>query len=168
MNKNKKTTSGYVLLEAIIALVVFVIVVLSIFPMLSFLLKRTERSKYGSAASVLLQEGTEVAYHELATNWACCGIDGNYKVVFAASSIHLIPGTESGLLQTRFSRNITVEKACRDQTGNLIFRDNYINNTCPGVLDGNSRVITTTISWDEGGQNKNIASQLMVFNIQTN
>lgn len=163
--KNKK---GSILLEAILATVVLAMIAFSIFPLLSFLLKRTERSKYEPQASTLLSEGMEATYNILisAIDWNSYATETNYRLAKTASNKwQLLTGTESDI-ETRYTRNISFTKACRDNNGFLVLPQDYVSGACPGTLDINSRVITVNITWKEAEVNKILNANLLVLNVR--
>jgi hypothetical protein len=135
--------------------------------MVSFLLKRTERSKYESSAGALLQEGMEVSYNVLLSQWNCCTTTGSYKITRFVSGSNtqwkLSLGEESNI-ETRFSRQILIRDVCRDGTHSVIPRNS--DGSCSGTTSDDARVITTKITWDESGVAKQLISDLLVVKEQ--
>src|SRR5688572_24036547 len=138
-----KKQTGAILLEALLAIVVFVMVIFAIVPMLSFLLRRSERSKYEARAALLLQEGQEVAYNVLLDGWGDHP-DGTYKRAHGPRRWKLLSSNDGEKnLETRFDRKITISSACRTANGNLFVECNR------GTADPNTKVVTTEITWEE-------------------
>ena len=57
---NKKN-GGYLILEVLVAAMVFVAILIPVFTSISYLQIKTRQSKYDSEAAVLLQEAMEIA-----------------------------------------------------------------------------------------------------------
>lgn len=159
MSNKQTNNSGYIIVEILIAIVVFAVVGLSLFSTLSFTLLRTEKSRYEAQAALLVQEGIEATYSMSLSGWT--GGNGAYQLAElqlpnGRRAWDLIPGEESGI-QTRFQRKITVSAACRRaNTGELV--------TCPdGMVDPKSRIIQTQVLWNESGVEKKLEAQLLVL-----
>ena len=154
------TKKGYFLIEALLSIVIFSVLVLSIFSMISFVQNRATRSNFDSEAALLLQEGTEIAHSVLLGDWENYG-DAVYFPLFNATTEtwELKEGEENNL-HALFSRKIELMKVCRDSsTGNIL----STNFPCEGQIDPNSRIVKTTITWLERGVNKEISAQLLVL-----
>lgn len=154
--------NGYFLIEALLSLVIFSILLLSLFSMISFLQRRTVRSSFESDAVLVLQDGMEIAHSVLVSDWLSYK-DGLYHPAFDADTDTwvLVAGPEEGL-EARYSRSIEVKNVCRDaRTGERIDS----NGVCLADLDRNSRELTVTVSWLEEGEVKNIDAKLLVLNV---
>lgn len=153
--------NGYFLIEALLSIVIFSMLILSVFSMISFLQRRTVRSSFEAEAVVLLQDGMEIARSTLLADWN--GYPNNtYFPVFdvSANSWTLIPGEEEGL-EARYSRKIVVKKVCRDgDTGEIL---DY-GSVCLGAIDLVTLEVVTTVWWDEGGQEREVSARLLVLN----
>lgn len=162
----KEKYKGYVLLEALLSIVVLSIVVLAIFPMLTFLLRRSERSKYESRAGVLLQEGMEVAYNVLLSGWDSYP-QGNYvKAVDLVNNNWLLSKGDQENLEGKFTRRIEITDVCRDPSndGKPVDSSTY-SGSCPGITDSDSRWVKVVLEWEEAGTQKKIVANLMALNI---
>ncbi len=165
--KNKKR--GSILIEALLSIAIFALIILAVIPMISFLLKRTERSKYEGSAASLLQEGVEVAYNVLLSDWNCCSSsDSSYQIIQRGiGNGKTVWGLKIGQdigLETRFDRNIFIKYACFDPKYNLVKRD-VSTNLCPNgsVENLDAKVITAEVVWDELGKPKTITSDYLVL-----
>jgi len=156
---------GYIVLEALLSIVVLSLVVLAVFPMLSFLLKRSERSKYEAAASLLVQEGIEVAYNVFLDEDEWGLSNGDYHPSLNASRgewVLLVGGEQD--IETRFDRVVNVASVCRTSgTGEVIDPETY--ESCGGVVDYLSKWVTTRVSWEEGGETKSLEAKLMLLKV---
>lgn len=153
---------GYFLIEAILSVVIFSLLILSIFSMISFLQRRIVRSGFENDATLVLQDGIEIAHSVLKQDWSAYP-DGRYYPVFNADtkSWMLASGTESGV-EARYDRYIDLRKICRDRvTGERL----AYGTACGGVIDKHSREISASVTWLEAGSSKSIGATLLVLNI---
>lgn len=158
-----KKDKGYIILEAILAIVVLAMVVLSVVPMLSFLLQRSARARFEPQASLLLQEGIETTYNIFISNWDAYPLDGTYHPAKSSSGKWvLVTGIENNL-ETRFERGVSITKACRDDNGNLLDTPDGV---CSGNRDANSRVVKTTVKWQEDDETKELVANLLIVNLK--
>lgn len=156
-----KYNKGFFLIEALLSIVIFSVLLLSLFSMISFLQRRSVRSTFESDASILLQDGMEIAHSSLLANWTGYQ-DSTYFPVFDAdrNTWILVQGEETEL-EARYSRKIELKRVCRNaNTGERI----EFGSVCTGDLDPNSREITTTVSWTEVEEQKEISASLLVIN----
>lgn len=156
-----KNQRGYLIIESLIAIVILVMVVLSLFSMISFLQIRTQRSKYESDAGIVLQDSMEIAHSALLSNWQGYR-DGSYTPFFdAKKNVWVLVSGEGDEVQARFTRRVEINGVCRDiQSGERIN-----SSVCPGKIDENSKTISVSILWREGESDKKIDVDLMVFNL---
>lgn len=160
MTKRKKE-NGYLIIEVLIAVVILIMISLPIFTSISFLQLKTKQSQYDSEASLLLQEGMEIAYNTVVSDWESYS-DGVYFPAYDADEDVwiLIPGEETEL-KTRYTRKIELKTACRNVSdGTQIEYDGF----CSGELDLRSKNIITTLAWDEKGSEKELSARLLSFN----
>ena len=163
-NKGLPTRSrGYILLEAILAIAVFAMVVFSVVPMISFLLRRSARSAYETRAAALLQEGMEATYNIHVSNWDAYPIDGTYHPGKSVNNRWILFQGEQNNLETLFTRSITIKRPCRNNgNGELLQNQDAV---CTGIRDPNSRIVTTTITWEEEGKQNSIEAKLLLVNL---
>lgn len=157
-----KNNKGYFLIEALLSIVIFSMIILSLFSMINFLQRRAVQSTFETDAGLLLQDGMEIAHSSLLSDWAGYS-DGTYYPVFDvdANSWILIEGEETGL-EVIFTRKIEIKRVCRNvNTGERI----EFTNICTGEIDPNSRVVKTIINWVEDDQAKEIGAELLVLNV---
>ena len=159
--RNRK---GFLLLESLLALTILGILMVSIFPTVSFMFKRQRRTKYDAQASLLLQEGIEVAYNVFSanSNWDLYTSDV-YKIVPTGTNLtwSLEHGSEI-TLQTRFTREIRIVPVCRNAVHERVDW-NPDTGSCPAAsaVDPGSRAVRTKVSWDEPGAKPLIAELLL-------
>ena len=65
----KKNTQGFLIIEVLLATVIFTSVIITLFSMVSFLARRGAMSRYDAEASNLLQEVVEISYSSIKTDW---------------------------------------------------------------------------------------------------
>ncbi len=156
--KNK----GYMVLEALIAIVIFGMLVVAIFPSLNFLVARTRRTKEDSQAAVYLQEGMEATYNILTqtsdpdlSNFS----PGEYQIVVGSTwSLSEITEEADKDLDGHFQRVIRLDPVCRSSTGEI--------ETCSGSNeDSMSKKVTTTIAWTQNGQPQKIEAEMIVVKL---
>ena len=161
MKRNKYSYQhGFLVIEALIAVVIFSLVGLSMFFTISYLQLATQKKGYDADAALLAQEATEIAHSALLSDWGGYS-DGRYFPVYDADQEGwiLISGEETNV-QTRYTRHVTLAKVCRDMSTGM-----QIQETCTGVIDGNSRYIHTVVSWSEGDESKSIETSLLTFKV---
>jgi len=151
-------SNGYIILEV----VVFAMVVLSVVPMISFLLRRTAQSRFESRAAALLQEGMEASYNIFMSNWDAYQVDGTYHPGKSVTNKWVLFSGEQQNLETLFTRSITIKKACRNNNGQLINNQEAV---CIGIRDSDSRFITTSINWEEQGKPKSLEAKILLTNL---
>lgn len=157
-----KQNRGFLLLEALLAVVVLSMVVFSLFSMVGFLQRKTTSSSFESRAALLVQEGTEIAHTFLLSNWSIA--DGAYAPVFVAdnNSWELEAGADTEL-ESLYTRVIHVSRVCRNPNNGDIIDEG--KTSCSGVIDPYLRRITTEVEWPERAEKKTIKASLLVLNL---
>jgi type II secretory pathway pseudopilin PulG len=157
--KNIYSQKGFLIIEVLVAIVIFSLVSLSLFSSISFAFIRTERTRYGGQAALLAQEAIEATYNIFLTENALA--DGNYKLVQVADNDKMRWSAQTATsesLQTRFTRVIQITSVCRNSSGD--------QTTCSGTnTDENTKKVKTTITWDESGQEKTFEAELLVLTL---
>lgn len=160
---------GFTIMEVMLTIALLGIMVSIFFPMLSFLIAKSNYLSYRSEAGLVLQEGIEVTYNTLLGNWDDDFIiytEGNpYHpyVDLAVGKWSLSTGAETGV-EGRFDRSITLSKVCRDpSSGN--WSESSGGCTTPLVWDKNSKLIRTEVQWTENGVVNNQKLQLLVVKL---
>lgn len=141
-----RTQKGYLILEALIAIVIFGMLVVAIFPSLNFLVVRSRRTKENSQASVLLQEGMEATYNVLtqSSDPDLSGFaDGKY-ILSAGTQWELGYANPQDIPQAIdiYERTIEINSVCRDGNGEQ-------TNCSSGTPDQMSKKVTVAVSWTE-------------------
>lgn len=159
---------GFTLIEVLVSFGMMSIVVASLYPIVSWLITRSKFLQYDASASILLQEGAEVAYNVIVPDWQ--GFldkfsDGEYHPAVDLSATPpewtLVSNPETNV-EARFERVITIASVCRnDSTGEIV------NGTCGAgsTVDKNSKMVTTSVKWQEQQKEKEISSSLLVTNL---
>lgn len=153
-----KARRGFFMIEALLSIVIFTVLLLSIFSMISFLQRRTVRSDFESEAALLLEEGMEIANSAVLADWDGYA-DGDYHPVFDASEGNwILLGDAEDSLEARYSRKITLSKICRGSDGEI-----GKTTTC-AVGDPLTRRIEVKVWWTEDTGEKTIQASLLVLN----
>ena len=156
----KKHKQGYFLIEALLSIVIFSVLVLSIFSMIGFLQRRVTRSDFESEAGKVLQDGMEIAHSAVLADWSAYA-DGDYYPVFDADDKTwiLLSGEEEGI-ETRFGRKISLSRVCRDKSSG----ERLETAVCGGDIDPRSREIMVSVWWAEESKDKLVEAKLLVLN----
>ena len=156
-----KAKKGFYILETLLAIVMLSMVLMSLFSMVSFLQRRTVKSSYDTDASLLLQEGMEIAHSALLASWEGYP-DGIYSPAFDSDEQNwvLIEGEETNL-QALFTRRITLVTVCRDSSSG----ERLDTSECSGQIDKNSRIIKTTLIWSDNGNTSEVEGSLLVLKL---
>lgn len=159
---------GFTLIEVLVSFGMMSVIMASLYPIVSWLITRSKFLQYDASASILLQEGAEVAYNVIVPDWSSFTdnfSDGDYHPAIDASATPpkwtLVSNPETNL-EARFERVINIASVCRDNsTGEIVA------GTCGGTsaVDKNSKIVTTTVKWTEQQKEKSISSTLLVTNL---
>lgn len=168
--KYKHLNPGYLILETLVAIAVLGILIAAIFPTINFMLKRLRRTKYDAQASLLLQEGMEVAYHVFvnSSDWASVDTTKIYQPAQEIIVPVTVPPTYKWALaewdtipvETRFVRKIEVLHVCRDAAGKQT--ETTIDSCTVGTLDAKSLLVKTSIQWDEPSHPEALTANLLL------
>lgn len=160
-----RTKSAFTMIEVLVALGMVSVVVASVVPIVSWLVTRSRYVSYDVAASLLLQEGMEVSYNVLVSSWDAdwsqypAGVYHPLVNVAADPQVWvLLPGGQTDL-QTRFNREVSIDPICRkNDTGERVVFP------CPpgSTVDNRTKVVTTTVKWQEVEKQRSISSELLV------
>lgn len=160
---------GFTLVEVLATLSMFLLVMGSTVPVVSWLVVKSKYLQHDASASLLMQEGVEVAYNVLTSDWSASAIqypEGIYHPAVDASSDPykwtLLPGDQTNL-EARFSRRVEIADVCRrNGSGELV------EEACGSgsVGDINSRKITSTVLWTENQQTKSLTSELLITKLE--
>lgn len=155
-----KNKGGYFLIEALLGIVIFSMLILSVFSMIGFLQRRVVRSDFESDAARLIQDGMEIAHSAILADWDGYK-DGSYYPVFDATNQTwvLLKGEDSDL-ETRYNRKIVLSKVCR----NPLTGEREETGICKGEVDAMTREVEVSVWWEERGENKEVKLKLLVLN----
>ncbi|QQS39037.1 prepilin-type N-terminal cleavage/methylation domain-containing protein [Candidatus Woesebacteria bacterium] len=156
---------GFLIIETLIAIVIFSLVGLSLYASIGMLEVKTQKSKYDSGASLLVQEGVEIAHNAIIGDWDGYS-DGLYHPAYDEDedSWILVTGEENNL-QARFTRSIKLISVCRHVDTGARIEDYELNNICSGEIDVNSRIIETSVKWIESGNEKAVTARLLSYRV---
>jgi len=155
--------SGFIIIEILLSLVILSMVFLTLFSTISFLERRTVRSKYDSQAASYVEEATEIAHNTLLADWNAYA-NGTYSPAYDADAKQWVLAVgEETQLAARFTRKVELFTVCRsNSTGQQV---EVTTNLCTtGTKDNYSRIVKTTLEWEEAGSQKEIVAELLVFN----
>lgn len=159
MKRTQQSSKGYLILEILIATAIFGLIIVSVVPTLGFLLKRVVRTNDDISASLILEEGIETAYNVLTTHWGQYP-DAHYIVSVDTTGPSpvwtLIEGPEDKL-QAKYTRTISIEGVSRDKTTGKMGA---------GIVDPNSRIIVSEVTWNTGGKDQKVSARLLVVNYE--
>ncbi len=162
MNSKK---SGFFIVEVLIAVTVFVSLVLIIFLSTSFIFLKVDKSRYEADASLLVEEGLEVSYNVLLTDWSLA--EGTYWPAISSGKWTLLPedDPEEGL-EAMFSRTLEIFNVCRYPQGNPHAGEIMdILGNCTGIVDEDSKLIKVSVSWVEDGKTRSLEGELLAVRI---
>jgi prepilin-type N-terminal cleavage/methylation domain-containing protein len=161
-----KKVKGFTLLEVILALVLLSMLATTFLPIMGWLISRSTRSQYDAQAGEVLQEGMEVAYNVLISgwdkDWSRWPMGVYHPAVdtsFEPNVWTLVPGSQSEV-EARFAREIKISPVCREvNTGRRGGEP-----PCPESWqeDANSKLVKTTVKWQEEGRPKSLTAELLV------
>ncbi len=170
--------SGVTLLEVVLSVAMLVVIFVSVYPVVGWLITRSKQLQYDSQAAIILQQGAEVAYNVFLDDWDSFG-EGNYR--YAVSRTDPGDGTspdgwtlvpmavgevdEVGM----FGRTIRVSPVCRlvNGTGEDQGKLQSPPEPNPGcdagyAIDPDSKLVTTSVDWREKLAPKHIQATLLI------
>jgi type II secretory pathway pseudopilin PulG len=154
---------GYLMVEVLISVVIFIMIVLSVFSTIGFITVRSQRSRLDTQASLILQEEMEVAYNVFLDGWRDYSSGFYYPALSVGgptgNSWVLVSGKESGV-ETRFERWVEVSDVCRKPRAAANPGERV--DCSGGELDLNSRMVKGIVEWTEREENKRIEADLLL------
>lgn len=169
---------GLTLLEVVLSFAILSILVVSVYPVIGWLITRSKQLQYGSEAAMVLQQGAEATYNIFLDNWNAFG-NGRYRYAVTVADpadpnsppawtlVSLAAGEVDEV--GRFGRVIRVFSACRltNGTGQNAGKLQEPPEADPGcnvnfAPDPNSKVIITSVDWAENTVTKHIEARLLV------
>ncbi len=160
------TNKGFMLIEALISVVILSMIAFSVLPIVSFLVRKSERSKYEGRAAIILQEGIEAAYNVLISDWNSYP-DSNYSLftdtTYTPVTWELIStdGPDENI-DTLFARSLTVRTLCRNISTGINM--GFAPCSSDSHEDQSTRLIESSVTWEEDGLNKELSGTLLVAN----
>jgi hypothetical protein len=161
--------SGFTVVEVMLSITIMTMVAVAVFPIVGFLVSRGRNFVNENRAGFLLQEGMEVTYNVFLGQWDESWLrypEGIYHPAVEVDSGQnewiLLTGLQNGL-ETRFSRQIEIFKVCRDSASGEM-----VSFPCFGanVWDKKSRLVKTTVYWQEGGKVESVSSDLLLTELR--
>lgn len=153
-------TKGFSIIEVILSVAIASIVSATLLPTIGWLSVKSAQSKSNQEASLLLQEGIEIAYNTLLTEWDVA--DGEYHPAVLVDglgrSVWTLGAGSEGLLQAKYQRRLEVESVCRDTNTGEEDADGCVE-------DQSSKRVVSSVVWTERGIEKRLESQLLVANL---
>ena len=158
MQKRISTTSGFSLVEILIAAAIIATTLVSIVGIASQSVSVSHQSLNTYTASTLLEEGAEAVRTLRDTNWSSISSLTNgttYYPVFSTTtntwSLSTTPATV-GI----FTRSIVLSQVTRNGVYDI---------ASSGTLDTNTRLVTVTVSWAEGSRTVTKTLSFYILNI---
>ncbi|MEK7147820.1 MAG: hypothetical protein AAB758_00825 [Patescibacteria group bacterium] len=144
MNR-KIRTQGSSLVEALVAVSIFLVVVISVTSVSSFLIKNSLETLAKVQAAYLTEEGLEVMRLFRDVSWSnniASLVSGDpFSLTFDGEGWDIV--SVSAPVDGTFSRTLMLGDVYRDGSGNIV--------ASGGTLDPNTKKITSTISWNSRG-----------------
>ncbi|KKP37754.1 MAG: LVIVD repeat protein [Candidatus Peregrinibacteria bacterium GW2011_GWA2_33_10] len=148
---------GQVLLEVLLAVLIFSIITLAAINLLFYSIQAQQRRFEQNAAYSLLRECFEAVRHVRDTDFSLLQ-NGTFGLNFSSGNINLVAGNE--IIDNKYTRAITISD---------IFRDNDLNIADTGTLDLHSKKAICEISWKPAHlPPRQINSQSILTNWQNN
>lgn len=136
---------GFSLVEAVIAVALTASFILSLSYVNSFYARTALGHARQIQASFLAEEGVEAARFMRDESWSSkinALLNGTpYYLYFSGSNWE---ATTTAINPTGFERKLTFEQVMRDSNSNIV--------PSGGTADSGSRLVTTTVSWQERGE----------------
>jgi Tfp pilus assembly protein PilV len=155
------TTGGFSLVEAVIAVALTAAFILSLSYVNSFYARTALGHAKQLQASFLAEEGIEAARLMRDSSWsnqiASLAPGTQYYLYFSGSAWQ---ATTTATNPTGFERRIVFGEVRRDSNSNII--------TSGGSVDSGSRLVTTTVSWQEKGETKNKELSIYLTDLYSN
>jgi type II secretory pathway pseudopilin PulG len=147
---------GYVLLEALLGIAIFGILVTMLLPTIGFLLQRSRISIANTDANLVLQQGIEVAYNVFSAHWDAYPT-GTYAIAEDLTSgvpRWTLIDQPSEVVDGKFTRVIEISQVKRNPTTGI---------SGSGDVDPYSRMVKTTVFWQQGEEKNLISADLLLI-----
>lgn len=155
---------GFTIIEVVLTIALLAILTSTLFPLVAWLTAKSRSLKYQGEAGMVMQEGVEVAYNKLLSDW-----DEKFSQYPEGDLFHpavedgkwiLSSGEETGV-NGRFSRNITLSKICRNKADGK-YKEGITGCADTWQWDKNSKLVKVHVEWNEKGEKVHDDMQLLV------
>jgi len=139
--KNRKYKTGLTIVEALIAIAVFVVLLLAVIGVYNFYLRIALSNGTSIKATFLAQEGLEAVRFMRDQSWdniTSLSVDTSYGVVFESGT--WAATTTEILIDSLFNREVILSEVYRDDATSQIVSSG-------GTLDPDTLKVTLNISW---------------------
>lgn len=153
-----KKSRGLTIIELLVVIAVISVALAGLAGLGSFILKLNHHLKQNTIATFLAQEGLEASRAIKEENWTALSAltpDSPYHPVKTGSPQKWAFATGAETIDI-FSRQISISQVYRDTNDDIA--------TSGGTLDSETKKITALISWNEQGQNYQIALESYLAN----
>ncbi len=155
--KNTKLNAGFLTIEVLIAISIMTISILASMAVSQKAVYVSRQSLHTSQANFLLEEGGEIVRILRDNNWT------NISSLTAGTQYY---ATFSGGTWTLSTTPNTIDDFTRKIVFSSVNRDNTTKDIASaGTDDPNTKLVTVTVSWLEGGTTVAKALQFYIFNI---
>jgi Tfp pilus assembly protein PilV len=156
--KGYKKSKGFLMIEVLIVASILTVSVLAAMSVAQKSISLSEQSLHTYQASFLLEEGAEAVRIVRDNSWSNISSltsGTNYYPSFSGGTwtLSTIPNTID-----IFTRTVNVQDVNRDNTTHDIVSSG-------GTLDSGTKLMTITVSWNEGGQSLSKTLSFYVMNI---
>lgn len=139
---------GFTLVEAVIGAAIILLLFTGMVALYAKYVKAFSDTTDSLQAQYLLEEGLEVARVFRDTSWAQnvlkLSTTTSYTLAFSTTTSTWATSTTPTLINGLFDRRLTVSEVMRDSSTKDVVQSG-------GVYDGNIRLFTISVSWNNGG-----------------
>lgn len=139
---------GFSLIEVVIAAAIILVVSVSVVTMYARYVRSAASTDDALKASYLAEEGIEVMKHFRDSSWGGkvlnLSTSTSYTLTFSTSTSSWATSTTPQFVDGKFDRRVTLSNAYRNATSDIS------TSTVGTTYDGNLRLITVTVSWQNG------------------
>lgn len=149
------------LIEIIVALFLVVVIVPAINNTLSLSVRSLSTAEREVEAAYLAAEALEAVRNLRDASWSTniANKSGTYYLVLSGNN-WVIQEANSGLVNNLFSRVVTIANVSRDNEDNIV--------TSGGTVDVNTKLVTSTVSWETPNGARTVTLRTYLTNFQDN
>lgn len=155
-------TRGLALIEIVVVVAIIGLTVFSLYELVVLSRATTSRELHRVQALSLAQEGLEATRTIRDQGWSSTIANltsgATYYVTLSGSTWQLT-STNPGPINGLFTRMLVFADVTRDNSGNI---------SGSGSLDENTRKVTTTVTWEERGNNRSLELATYITNFLEN